>query len=236
MTFSSGSQVHYMKADLPPELLEDSRWHRIIMPTLLLWAGECEGVWGVGRPVIAYMLPLIIDFCPSADLDLSTMDISIQGAIVSVVHDLVHLRLVTNTFHLSQAYQWVYDWQHNVASTAITIVISLLQCTSSDHEVKDMADILLESCSCLYTDVEACSPDKAFHSNLMLQLLNAIHLQYVNGSLQSLFAISPPLHTYSGIIALCAAAVCPINQGNVCLILGLYSSLSTRLAWHQTGL
>lgn len=60
------------------------------MPTLLLWAGGCEDVWGVGRPAITYAVLLIIDFHSSPDLDSSTMDLSGQGAIVSVVCYSVH--------------------------------------------------------------------------------------------------------------------------------------------------
>lgn len=131
------------------------------------------------------------------------------------------------------------DWRHNIASTALAIVISLLQCASNDCEVKDMADILLDSCSFLYEDLDTSSPNKAFRSNFMLQLLNAAHLQYVNGALQSLFAISLPLYTYSGIIGLCGAAVCSIKLGNVGLTqssLALYSSSSVHWVWHQMGL
>ena len=90
MTSSSSPQGHYTKADLPCALLEDGRWHRAIMPTLLLWAGGCKDVWDVWQPAIAYAVLLIIDFHSSHNLDSSTMDLSGQGANISVVHYLVH--------------------------------------------------------------------------------------------------------------------------------------------------
>ena len=84
-----------MKADLPLELVEDSRWHKVIIPTLLLWAGGNDDIWSVMRPTIAYALPLIID--SNKDLDSSGMDWSWNGAIVSVVRHLQHTGQATNT-------------------------------------------------------------------------------------------------------------------------------------------
>ena len=89
--------------------------------------------------------------------------------------------------------------------------MSFLQCASSDQEVRDMADMLLESFSFLYADLDASDPKKAFRSNFMLQLLDSAHLQYVNGAMQNVVAICPPLHSYCGIIGLCGAAVRLVN-------------------------
>ncbi|KAF8549269.1 hypothetical protein OG21DRAFT_1525925 [Imleria badia] len=133
---TSGSQVRYIKANLPPVLLQE---------------GGCNDIWDVGWASITYALPLIIDFHPATELDSSMMDFSWQGPIVSVAHQRV------------------------------AMVISLLQSASSDDEVRDMADILLEDCSFLYKDLDAGCPEKAFRSNLVLQLLNATHLHGIIG-------------------------------------------------------
>ncbi|KAF8119396.1 hypothetical protein EV363DRAFT_1103259, partial [Boletus edulis] len=134
----------------------DSKWQRVLMPTLLLWAGGTDDVWSISRPAIVYALPLMID--SREELDSSTMDFTTQGAIVSV------------------AYQRLCDWRHNVGSTAMAIIMSFLQCADTDDEIRDMADMLLDDFSFLYEDLDASSPKKAFRSNFLLQLLNAAHL------------------------------------------------------------
>ena len=106
----------------------------------------------------------------------------------------------------------MYDWQHNIGSTAIAIVMSLLQCASSDQEVRDMADLLLESFSFLYDNLDSSRPEKVPQSNLMRQLLNSAHLQYVNGAMSHVHAVCPPLYNYCGVIGLCGAAVCSISR------------------------
>ncbi|KAG6369528.1 hypothetical protein JVT61DRAFT_14277, partial [Boletus reticuloceps] len=103
------------------------------------------------------------------------------------------------------AYQRVCDWRHNIGSTAVSIVINFLQCADSDHEVRDMADMLLEDFSFLYEDLDASCAKKAFRSTFLLQLLNTAHLQSIDGAIKSYIGniLSPPLHTYCGIIGLC---------------------------------
>lgn len=71
-----------------------------------------------------------------------------------------------------------------------------------------MANMLLDGSSFLYKDLDSSSPKKAFHSHFMLQLLHALHLQYVTGALQSVLCIQPPMYNYAGIIGLCGIAVC----------------------------
>ncbi|KAF8424795.1 hypothetical protein L210DRAFT_879295, partial [Boletus edulis BED1] len=108
------------------------------------------------------------------------------------------------------AYQRLCDWRHNVGSTAMAIIMSFLQCADTDDEIRDMADMLLDDFSFLYEDLDASSPKKAFRSNFLLQLLNAAHLQCVNGAIAKSFVtnvLSPPLQNYSGIIGLCGAAL-----------------------------
>ena len=90
----------YTKANLPLELLADSKWQRVLIPTLLLWAGGSDDVWSVTRGAVAYALPLIVDSSHEADLSSESMDFSWQGPIVSVVrpdlcsHDLT----LTNSY------------------------------------------------------------------------------------------------------------------------------------------
>jgi hypothetical protein len=91
--------------------------------------------------------------------------------------------------------------------------MSLLQCAESDHEVRDMADMLLEGCSFMYKDLDVSNTRGAFRSHFMLQLLNAAHLQYVTGAMQSVMCINPPLGNYMGIIGLCSIAVCSSRFG-----------------------
>ena len=94
VTTSTG-QVRHVKADLPPELVANGRWQKVLVPMLLLWAGGNDDVWLVMRPMIAYALPLIVDSTP--DLDSSGMDWSWNGAIVSVVRHSQHAVQATNT-------------------------------------------------------------------------------------------------------------------------------------------
>ena len=89
--------------------------------------------------------------------------------------------------------------------------MSLLQCASSNEDIRDMADLLLEDFSFLYNDLDASSSKKAFRSNVIRQLLNSAHLQYVSGAMSHVHAISPPLFNYCGVIALCGAAVCSVS-------------------------
>ena len=193
------------KADLPSELVADGRWQKVLIPTLLLWAGGNDDVWGVTRASVAYALPLIVDY--HQDLDTSTMDFSWHGPIISVVRLGLLLPRPLND-RRQQAYQRLCDWRHNIASTSLAIIMSLLQCAESDREVRDMADMLLEGCSFMYKDLDSSSTQKAFRSHFMLQLLNAAHLQYVTGAMQSVMCIDPPLGNYVGVIGLCGIAVC----------------------------
>ena len=94
-TTGSAGQVRSMKADLPPELVADGRWQRVLIPTLLLWAGGKDDVWSVTRGAVAYALSLIVD--SNRDLDSSRMDWSWHGPIVSVVRHLLHPGPDTNT-------------------------------------------------------------------------------------------------------------------------------------------
>ncbi|KAF8546418.1 hypothetical protein OG21DRAFT_1501980 [Imleria badia] len=160
------------------------------LPAELLVDRGTDDVWSISRPAIVYALPLMID--SREELDSSTMDFTTQGAIVSV------------------AYQRLCDWRHNVGSTAMAIIMSFLQCADTDDEIRDMADMLLDDFSFLYKDLDASSLKKAFQSNFLLQLLNAAHLQCVNGAIAKSFVtnvLSPPLQNYSGIISLCGAAL-----------------------------
>jgi hypothetical protein len=90
--------------------------------------------------------------------------------------------------------------------------MSLLQSASSDREVRDMADMLLASFSFLYDDLDASNSKKAFRSNMVRQLLNSAHLQYVNGAMSHVHAICPPLANYCGVIGLCGATVRSISR------------------------
>ena len=112
-----------------------------------------------------------------------------------------------------KAYQCLCDWRHNIASTSLAIIMSLLQCAESDHEVRDMADMLLEDCSFIYKDLDSSNMQKAFHSHFMLQLLNTAHLQYMTSAMQSVMCINPPLGNYVGIIGLCGIVVCSSRFG-----------------------
>ena len=71
--------------------------------------------------------------------------------------------------------------------------------------------MLLESFSFLYADLDTSNLKKAFQSNFMLQLLDSAHIQYMNGAMQNVVTICPPLHSYCGIIGLCGAAVRLVN-------------------------
>ena len=99
------------------------------------------------------------------------------------------------------------DWRHNIGSTAIAVIMSLLQCASGDDEVKEMANLLLEDSSFLYDDLNSSSSKKAFRSNIIRQLLNSAHLQHVAGVMSQVHAICPALFNFCGVIALCGAAV-----------------------------
>ena len=101
------------------------------------------------------------------------------------------------------------DWRHNIGSTAIAVIMSLLQSAARD-EFKTMAEILLEDCSFLYDNLDASSPRKAFQSNLVHQLLSSAHLHYVDGAMLRVHGLCPSLYNYCGVIGLCGAAVSSI--------------------------
>ena len=82
-TSGSTVQERHSKASLPIELQADGKWSRVLMLTLLLWAGGNDNVWSITRPTVAYALPFIVSY--DKDLDPSTMDFDCQGPIVSVV-------------------------------------------------------------------------------------------------------------------------------------------------------
>ncbi|KAN0090764.1 hypothetical protein V8E55_004330, partial [Tylopilus felleus] len=174
-------------ADLPVDLLINGRWQNDIMPTLLLWAGGNSDVWGVSRGSVAYALPLIVDFHPDG-LDSSTMDFGWYSPSVS-------------------AYQRLCNWHHNIASTALAIIMMFFQCASSNIEVRDMADMLLKASAFLYDDLNSSSPKKAFRSHFILQLLHMSHQQYMTGALHTVHCIHPPMSNYAGVIGLCGVAL-----------------------------
>jgi hypothetical protein len=68
--------------------------------------------------------------------------------------------------------------------------------------------MLLEGCSFMYKDLDSSDTQGAFRSHFMLQLLNAVHLQYVTGAMQSVMCINPPLGNYMGVIGLYGIVVC----------------------------
>ncbi|KAN0094916.1 hypothetical protein V8E55_003203, partial [Tylopilus felleus] len=70
------------------------------------------------------------------------------------------------------------------------------QCASSNIEVRDMADMLLEASAFLYDDLNSSSPKKLLHTS---------HLQYVTGALHTVHCIHPP--NYVGVIGLCGVAL-----------------------------
>lgn len=105
----------------------------------------------------------------------------------------------------TKAYQRLCDWRHNVGSTAIALIMSLLQCADSNQEVTEMANMLLENFSFLYESLDTRKSEGAFRSQFMLQLLNMTHLQSTNSAMQN--AAGPSPFDYCGIIGLCGAAV-----------------------------
>ena len=66
------------------------------------------------------------------------------------------------------------------------------QCASSNIEVQDMADMLLEASAFLYDDLNSSSPKKAFRSHFILQLFHTSHLQFMTGALHMVHCIHPP--------------------------------------------
>ena len=99
------------------------------------------------------------------------------------------------------------DWRHNIGLTAIVVIMSLLQCASGNDEVKEMADLLLKDSSFLYDDLNSSSSKKAFRSNIICQLLNSAHLQYMASAMSQVHAICHTLFNFCGVIALCGAVV-----------------------------
>ena len=99
-----------MKANLPLELLTDSKWQRVLIPTLLLWAGGSDDVWSVTWGAIAYALLLIVNSSHEVDLSSKSMDFSWRGPIVSMVHPNLCSHDLTLTNSYIQAYQHICDW------------------------------------------------------------------------------------------------------------------------------
>lgn len=89
--------------------------------------------------------------------------------------------------------------------------MTFVQCTSTDHETRDVANMLLKDMLFPYKDLNTGDPKMVLHLQFMLQLLNMVHLQYVNSTFTIPIPVCPPLGTYVGVIALCRAAVGPID-------------------------
>ncbi|KAN0084601.1 hypothetical protein V8E55_008105 [Tylopilus felleus] len=98
-TTGSAGQVRSMKADLPPELVADGRWQRVLIPTLLLWAGGKDDVWRINsaaRDKFKTMAEILLEDCSFLydNLDASSPRKAFQSNLVRQLLSSVHLHYV----------------------------------------------------------------------------------------------------------------------------------------------
>ncbi|KIJ18394.1 hypothetical protein PAXINDRAFT_153728 [Paxillus involutus ATCC 200175] len=171
---------------LPPALLKDKKWRRVVTSTLFLWAASQANVFNITKSQIASALKHIL---PVVFLDRLQL---LEG-------------LDTNSPIVAIAYQCLCEWCHGVGSTALALMINFFAKFEAD-KIQEMSAMLLEHLVFLYEGLNRDDPSKAFWLHFMIELLTATHLQSIKG-----FVHVPALNTH----ALLECAVRLINWGKI---------------------
>ncbi|KAI5990337.1 hypothetical protein EDC04DRAFT_2614188 [Pisolithus marmoratus] len=107
----------------------------------------------------------------------------------------------------SIASQHLSRWCHSMGSTAIALLKCYLA-SDPDTNVEQMCDTLLHKQAFAYEDLDSHTPEKAFHSAFILQLLANSHLCSCARSVDVLaLSLTPKPYMARGTIALCVAAL-----------------------------
>ncbi|KIK24089.1 hypothetical protein PISMIDRAFT_10498 [Pisolithus microcarpus 441] len=173
--------------DLPPLFLKGRKWAKTYLPTLLLWLRDQPNIWSV----------------PEGDLVHALTEIAKVVYLTFTTLDDIH----PNMPIFSVASQRLSGWRHSMGSTAI----ALLECylaSDPDTDVEQTCDALLHKRAFAYKDLDSHSPEKAFCSAFVLQLLANTHLRSCAGSVDvPALGLAPKPYMARGAIALCVAAL-----------------------------
>ncbi|KAI6032454.1 hypothetical protein EDC04DRAFT_2709324 [Pisolithus marmoratus] len=171
MTRGKASKHHCQK-DLPSVLMEDRAWAKIIMPTLLIWAGSLADPWTI--------------------LDDKLMQ-SLQTIIMTTFH--YNLHLAHNTFpdfpDLDEIRPGMLMFtivlfkilsSFNFGSTTITVISHFLvsnldSAVPSLPKVQSKCSKLLDDLAFLYSDQQTLDPKTIFQLYFILFLLGHVHIQ-----------------------------------------------------------
>ncbi|KIK80364.1 hypothetical protein PAXRUDRAFT_28186 [Paxillus rubicundulus Ve08.2h10] len=187
----------YSRVFTPASFFKYELWRRQVISTLCLWAGAQLNMWNISKlhiaEVLEHILPIVFPDQPSL-----TWDLNSQSKLIAII-----------SFNV---YQCLCEWHHRVGSAAIALFITFFV-ESSPDEAKLSSCSLLDHLMFLYEDLDNTDPDKAFRSQLMVQLLAATHLPAIKG-----FVHIPELNTarfsqssVKGIIGLCSAVITGIK-------------------------
>ncbi|KAI6159026.1 hypothetical protein EDD17DRAFT_1762951 [Pisolithus thermaeus] len=188
---AASAQARFNSADLPSGLHKDQKWRREVVPTLILWAGNQDDAFNITKQDICHAL----------------------REIISVVYPT--LKNVSSTIlpNSPMASQRLCDWRHGFASAAVAQLAAFFL-NPHDPSPKVTAQVLLDHFTFLYEDLDATSPEKAFRSVFVQQLLLGSHLSATKGFVQvsALDTSSLAKHGIVGALGLCGAALmCGLN-------------------------
>ncbi|KAI6095237.1 hypothetical protein EDD16DRAFT_1721001 [Pisolithus croceorrhizus] len=183
---AASAQARFNSADLPSGLHKDQKWRREVVPTLILWAGNQDDAFNITKQDICHAL----------------------REIISVVYPT--LKNVSSTIlpNSPMASQRLCDWRHGFASAAVAQLAAFFL-NPHDPSPKVTAQVLLDHFTFLYEDLDATSPEKAFRSVFVQQLLLGSHLSATKGFVQvsALDTSSLAKHGIVGALGLCGAAL-----------------------------
>ncbi|KAI6008639.1 hypothetical protein EDC04DRAFT_2906932 [Pisolithus marmoratus] len=154
MTRGKASKHHCQK-DLPSVLMEDRAWVKIIMPTLLVWAGSLADPWTI--------------------LDDKLVQ-SLQTIITTTFPDFLHLDEICPGMLMFTI------WCSNFGSTTIIVishflVLDLDSAVLSRPEVQSKCSKLLDNLAFLYSDQQTLNLKTIFQLYFVLFLLGHAHIQ-----------------------------------------------------------
>ncbi|KAI6019110.1 hypothetical protein EDC04DRAFT_2607628 [Pisolithus marmoratus] len=182
-THTSNSGSHFTNSDLSPLFLKGRKWAKTYLPTLLLWLGDQPNVWSV----------------PKGDLVHALMEITkVMYPTFTTLDDICPNM---------PASQCLSRWHHSMGSTAITLLECYLA-SDPDTDVEQMCDTLLHKQAFAYEDLDSHTPEEAFRSAFILQLLANMHLHSCAGSVDfPALGLTPKPYMVRGTIMLCVAAL-----------------------------
>ncbi|KAI6007822.1 hypothetical protein EDC04DRAFT_2907603 [Pisolithus marmoratus] len=183
------AQAHLNNMDLPSGLHKDQKWRREVIPMLILWAGNQDDKFNITKQDVCHALQEIISVVyPTLKNTSST--------------------ILLNSPMVAVASQHLCDWRHGFTS-AVVAQLATFSLNPYDPSPKATAQLLLDQFMFLYEDLDATSPEKAFHSVFVQQLLLGSHLSAMKGYVQvsALHMSSLAKHSVVGALGLCGAVL-----------------------------